>query len=277
MAVLDSLLDTLGRLIAHRIGTPSSASKKVAAPEATARLMRHLLPGDVLLVDSVPTKVSSAIKYLTQSSWSHAALFIGEALGQRNDEGEALNLIEADVEEGVAAVPLSKYAGLNVRICRPIRLSEDDRKRVIAEAISHIGDKYDLRNVIDLMRYLLPVPPLPHRFRRRTMLAFGSGDPSRAICSTLIAKAFETVGYPILPDIEKLGPERDKQEIWHIRHYSLYTPRDFDLSPYFAVIKPTIEEGFDYRCAPWVDREKPHDCDCDHSRDVPQPHFDEVT
>ena len=36
-------------------------------------------------------------------------------------------------------------------------------------------------------------------------------------------------------------------EILHIRHHSLFAPRDFDLSPYFKIVKPTIEFGFDYR------------------------------
>lgn len=27
--------------------------------------------------------------------------------------------------------------------------------------------------------------------------------------------------------------------------------RDFDVSPYFQVIKPTIDEGFDYRALVW--------------------------
>lgn len=276
MAVVNSLLDHIGRFIAHHIGTPS-ASAKPPPPEATARLLRHLRPCDVLLVESVPTKVSSAIKYLTQSSWSHAALYIGSALGETSPSGELLNLIEADVETGVAAIPLSKYAGLNVRICRPIRLREADAKQVIAEAMSHIGDKYDLRNIVDLVRYLLPMPPLPYRFQRRKMLAMGSGDPSRAICSTLIAKAFECVNYPILPEIERVQRDSEQQEIWRIRHHSLYTPRDFDLSPYFAVIKPTIEEGFDYYCAPWSHRDQPADCSCDHSLDISQPTLDEVT
>ena len=201
MAAIDSFLDHVGRFLAHHIGTPSA---KAAPPprEAVERLQRHLRPCDVLLIESTPTKVSSAIKYLTQSSWSHAALYLGSAHGLKNDAGEVLSLIEADVEVGVAAVPLSKYAGLNVRICRPIRLTEADGKKVMAEAMSHIGDKYDLRNIVDLMRFLLPIPPLPYRFSRRKMLALGSGDPSRAICSTLIAKAFETVNYPILPSIE---------------------------------------------------------------------------
>ena len=37
------------------------------------------------------------------------------------------------------------------------------------------------------------------------------------------------------------------REILEIRHSSLYAPRDFDISPYFAVVKPTIENGFHYK------------------------------
>lgn len=116
--------------------------------------------------------------------------------------------------------------------------------------------RYGLKNVIDLARYLIPTPPVPIRWRR-CMLALGSGDPTRAICSTRIAQAFQSIGYPILPYIEKL-PKRlyeesqyTLQEVMHIRHHSLYTPRDFDLSPYFKVIKPTIEQGFDYKQIEW--------------------------
>ena len=65
-------------------------------------------------------------------------------------------------------------------------------------AVSEIGERYDMKNVFDLARYLFPMPPVPARFRRR-MIALGSGDPTRAICSTLIAQAFGLVRYPILP------------------------------------------------------------------------------
>jgi hypothetical protein len=34
-------------------------------------------------------------------------------------------------------------------------------------------------------------------------------------------------------------------------------PRDFDISPYFAVVKPTIEEGFDYTALHWADKPRP--------------------
>ena len=43
-----------------------------------------------------------------------------------------------------------------------------------------------------------------------------------------------------------------RKQHWIIRHHSLFAPRDFDLSPYFAVVKPTIERGFDYKSIEWV-------------------------
>ena len=84
------------------------------------------------------------------------------------------------------------------------------------------------------------------------MIAFGSGDPTRAICSSLIAEAFQSIRYPILPDIEIQQTDgregrRQQREIMHIRHHSLFAPRDFDVSPYFEIIKPTLDKDFDFR------------------------------
>lgn len=216
-----------------------------------ARLRASLQPADVLLVEG-NQRISAAIKYLTQSTWSHAALYAGPALAE--GEGE---LIEADLSNGVIAVPLGKYAGLNTRICRPLGLTAADRERVIAFAVERLGMAYDLRNAVDLARYLFPTPPVPFRWRRR-LLAFGSGDPTRAICSTLIAQAFQSVRYPILPEIavqhvySPIDQAYSRREILHIRHHSLFVPRDFDLSPYFTVVKPTIEGGFDYKALTWA-------------------------
>ena len=58
--------------------------------------------------------------------------------------------------------------------------------------------------------------------------------------------------YPILPRIERAS-EFSRNEILHIRHHSLFAPRDFDLSPYFSIVKPTIERGFDYKAMVWSD------------------------
>lgn len=217
------------------------------------KLRRHLHPGDIVLVEG-NQRVSGVIKYLTQSTWSHAALFVGDALPDSND---GPMLVEADFRAGVIAVPLTKYATFNTRICRPVGLNDSDRGRVVQFMIDSLGKQYDMKNVIDLMRYLLPLPPLPVRWRRQ-LLALGSGDPTRAICSTLIAQAFETVRYPILPEVGLVtvcdDEDRDCsiREIMHIRHHSLYVPRDFDLSPYFDVVKPTLGEGFDHRGLVWA-------------------------
>ena len=169
----------------------------------------------------------------------------------------AVDDVSFEIREGVRAVSLSAFKGLHTRVCRPVGLSPDDLAKVIAYAVERIGHHYDLKNVFDLARYLFPTPPVPVRWRRR-MIAFGSGDPSRAICSTLIAQAFQSVRYPILPEVtlEKYGPPECldcSREILHIRHYSLYTPRDFDISPYFQVIKPTLVQGFDYQKLQWAE------------------------
>lgn len=37
----------------------------------------------------------------------------------------------------------------------------------------------------------------------------------------------------------------------HIRHHSLFTPRDFDVSPYFEIIKPELVNDFNYKNINW--------------------------
>jgi len=253
---MNALFAKLGQGIAAYLSKPVRQGTQVAT-HTYEFLAATLRPGDVLLIEG-NTRISVAIKYLTQSTWSHAALFVGEAALLQTPGSEPRVLVEADIREGVRAAPLSAYKGMHTRICRPVGLSPEDLKKVIAYAVAAIGHRYDMKNVFDLARYLFPTPPVPVRWRRR-MLAFGSGDPSRAICSTLIAQAFQSVRYPILPDVtlEKSDDPSCNDcyhEILHIRHYSLYTPRDFDISPYFEVVKPTVAHGFDYRRIEWADR-----------------------
>jgi hypothetical protein len=164
-------------------------------------------------------------------------------------------LIEANIGEGVSSSPLSRYLSNHTRLCRPVGLSHEDRHTVCRYAINRIGFGYDTKNIIDLMRYLVPMP-VPQRWRRR-MIAFGSGDPTKIICSALIAQAFDAVRYPILPKITTAGSRQARREILQIRHSSLYMPRDFDISPYFEIVKPTIVAGFDYTRLHWVDKQKP--------------------
>ncbi|MDP1691335.1 MAG: YiiX/YebB-like N1pC/P60 family cysteine hydrolase [Burkholderiaceae bacterium] len=226
----------------------------LAAPTDPAKLMACLRPGDVVLVEG-QSRISVAIKYLTQSTWSHAALYVGDASGLADEEGRPRCFLEADLRDGVRVVSVAEYAGLHCRVCRPVGLDAAEIDALVRYAMARLGHRYDLKNVIDLARYLLPTPPVPVRWRRR-MLALGSGDPTRAICSTLIAQAFQSVRYPILPIIENV-PSPDPMcpgcldEILHVRHHSLFAPRDFDVSPYFAVIKPTLATGFDPHALAW--------------------------
>ena len=77
--------------------------------------------------------------------------------------------------------------------------------------------------------------------------------------SSLIAQAFQPIRYPILPRIAGKGDHKPyvpspykRAEILHIRHHSLFAPCDFDLSPFFSIVKPTLESGFDYKDLTWT-------------------------
>lgn len=253
---MNKLRGAIGRRLADYLAAPKhqGALMAIVTPELLAATLR---PGDVLLIEG-HSRISVAIKYLTQSAWSHAALYVGDRLpASAGGTPAGGQLIEADLRSGVRVLDLAAYAGLHTRICRPVGLSPQELQLLIEHVAARIGQRYDLRHVFDLARYLIPHPPVPLHWRRR-LLALGSGDPSRAICSTLIAAAFQSLRYPILPTITRTDGDDPAclhchRELLHIRHHSLYTPRDFDVSPYFEVVKPTLRPDFDYHRLAWAD------------------------
>ena len=209
-------------------------------PNDPERLLAEVRPGDVLLVEG-RTRIGRVIQVLTQSSWSHAAMYLGDALlrwGGPHAEA-ALDrfgpeagrlLVESDMREGVRVVPLSAYLPYNLRVCRPQGLSRPELDRVLEEMLRHLGYRYDRQNIFDLGRYLTPFHLLPARIRRRP-LYLGSSSSREIICSALIAKAFYKVDYPVQPELR--GTARGLLA----RHPSYIMPRDFDLSPNFQVLK----------------------------------------
>ncbi len=199
MTMFDSMLDRIGHAMAGAL-TQQVSGYEPYTPSDYDTLWATLQPGDVLLVEGNQF-VSSTIKYLTNSTWSHAALYVGHVLPRPQSGEERPRLIESNLGQGCVATPLSRYATFNTRICRPVGLTQQDRDKVVGFMVGKLGTKYDLRNILDLLRYFFPIP-VPSRFRRR-MIALGSGDPTRAICSALIAQAFQSVGYPILPEITR--------------------------------------------------------------------------
>ena len=181
-------------------------------PNDIAALKRHIRKGDVILIEG-NERISECIKYLTQSSWSHSALYVGDEPIRRNPElkaalvaqyGEEANflVVEAIVEAGVVLSPLTKYRDFNLRVCRPFNLSAVDLADVMDEAIRSVGDTYDLRNVIDLARYFLPVSLVPGTFSPPGA-AIRQRRADASDCSSVIASSFHRVKFPIVPNYEQ--------------------------------------------------------------------------
>ncbi len=225
------------------------------------RLGEELRQADVVLVEGL-SRVSGVIKAVTLSPWTHSALYIGRideikdgALKNKIAEhytGDLRDqlLLEAMLGEGTIIVPLSKYKGQHLRICRPKGLSKDDRAHVMSYAVNQLGYSYDIRHLLDLYRFLIPYTLLPRRWRS-SLFKRGAGETTRNVCSYMIADAFSSVNFPILPVAQR---GEDGQLKLYKRNTRLFTPRDFDYSPYFDIIKyPYL--GFDdvaaYRALPW--------------------------
>ena len=228
-----------------------------------------LRPADVILVEG-NQRISRVISYLTTSPWSHSALYLGdlaprtavEEAAARGGAGPHHLILEALAEGGVVISPLAKYESQLVRVCRP-RLTPQDVRAVVAYAVGQAGKSYDVDNILDLMRYFLPAGVIPARFRRDALF-FGAGKPTETICSSLIAAAFTSVGYPILPlaqlrerrslqsrVMRRLFGNRFRRVRFRKTPVSLVVPRDFDLSPYFEVVKAEAAECADYSRLHW--------------------------
>jgi hypothetical protein len=275
-------VDWISAHLADFLNQPSGSYELLDSNDAE-RLRRHIRKGDVLLVEG-DQRVSAVIKLLTQSCWSHAALYVGDEIvargGPLRDEvvdrfGAASQhmLVEA-LYDGVVAAPIDKYIDFNLRICRPHRLRPDHLKRVLDEAIGAIGWRYDLRNLIQLALHLGMVSLRPGRYRREAA-RFGSEAGTEVICSSLLGRIFHGVGFPVLPTVtfpDDAPPptpgrlrrllQRDRSRyrgIFRQRHPTLLTPRDFDLSPYFEVVKfSAIADGsFDYQRIAWAPEATP--------------------
>jgi hypothetical protein len=117
-----------------------------AAPTRPASLLACLRPGDVVLVEG-RSRISVAIKYLTQSTWSHAALYVGRPVAPTDADGAMRCFVEADLREGVRAVRVAAFAGLHCRVCRPVGLAAQDVEAVIRFVTDRIGHAAETRRV----------------------------------------------------------------------------------------------------------------------------------
>lgn len=227
------------------------------------RLKYEIRPGDVLLVEG-RSRVSSVIRSVSQSPWTHAALYIGRLndiendelhtlLAEKSDAKPSTRLIIEDVlNTGTVLTPLTEYQHHHLRICRPIGIAPNDLQTVLEFAIRSVGQPYNVRQLFDLFRFFLPWSILPKRWGS-SLFRTPDGAPESGVCSTLIAKAFSSVQFPILPFM--LVTEENNVEMIQRNPY-LFAPKDFDYSPYFDIIKYPLfnpEEPLPYyRRMPWA-------------------------
>lgn len=232
-------------------------------PYDFSRLKYEIRPGDVLLIEG-RSRISSIIRTVTQSPWTHAALYIGRLIDFEDEEMQHIIREHIDVKDNVRLIvedmldkgtvisTLSSYRNHHIRICRPIGITPSDMHLVINHAIRSLGQAYNVRHLFDLARFLLPWSILPRRWGS-TLFRTSSGEPESGICSSLIAEAFTSVQFPILPFVKP--DEENGVEIFH-RNPHLFTPKDFDYSPYFEIIKYPLFNPDEplpyYRRLPWT-------------------------
>lgn len=248
------------------------------------RIRYEIRPGDVLLVEG-RTRVSDVIKNITQSSWTHSALYIGrindiddpqvrEKITKHFDgDPNSQLVIEALLGRGTIISALDKYQKEHLRICRPAGLSRGDAQTVIAYLSSHLGCDYDVRQLLDLARFLFPYSIVPRRWRS-SLFEHNAGLPTRTVCSSMLAAAFNNVHFPVLPVMRRM--ENGELRLYK-RNSRLYTPRDFDYSPYFEIIKYPylgIVDKSLYRNLPW-DTEGAI-CNAENDCFIPQPLPDDL-
>jgi len=233
------IIDFLIRWLTHE-SQPHSAF-----PLSNFEKIRYeLKPGDVLLVEG-RSRVSHIIKTMTQSRWSHAVLYLGRIHDIENPLSRQRTksffdgqpniqlIIESELGMGTMVRPLSSYDHDHIRICRPRNLSYQQSQQIINYSVSRLGTDYDIRQILDLARLLLPWAIMPRRWRS-TLFTATAGRATKTVCSTMIAEAFASIQYPILPLVKR--DDNDKVHVFR-RNPKLCTPSDFDYSPYFDIIK----------------------------------------
>lgn len=229
------------------------------------RLKHEIRPGDVLLIEG-RSRIGKIIQAITQSSWTHSALYIGRLIDFEEEDikdiirahiGPEIKdntrlLIEDMIDNGTIISPLTTYNNHHIRICRPIGITPTDLHLVVNYAIKALGQPYNVRHLLDLTRFMLPWTILPRRWGS-TLFRTSTGEAESGICSSLIAEAFTSVHFPILPYVKDLDAQG--MELYQRNPY-LFTPKDFDYSPYFEIIKYPLFNPDEplpyYRRLPWA-------------------------
>jgi hypothetical protein len=212
------------------------------------RLKFEVKPCDIILVEGL-SRIARTTQYITGSPWSHAAIYIGRIYDIENEtlrnilkqhstaDENTQFIIESYLGKGTVLVPLNSYENYHLRICRPDGLTHKDSETIIEYMIDNLGIEYNVRHFFDLMRFILPWRILPKRWGSSLFESGKRNSRNSEICSSLIAHAFTSVNFPILPKIELT---EENKLLFKSHNPNLYMPKDFDYSPYFKIIKYPI-------------------------------------
>ena len=225
------------------------------------RLRYELRPGDVLLVEG-RSRVADIIKSVSQSIWTHSFLYIGRLrdiddpllrdhiLKFRHCKPNEQLIIESMLGQGTVVNSIEIYDGEHTRICRPRGITRKDSQRVIGYAIDQLGLDDNVRQLMDLARFMFPYWFIPKNWRS-SLFEHNAGRPTQTVCATMLAEAFARVHFPIIPVLHQ---DKTGQVKMLDSDSKLITPRNFDHSPYFDVIRYPVLD-FDelgiYRSLPW--------------------------
>lgn len=208
-------------------------------------LKEAIKPGDVLLVSGI-SRLSNIIKIVTKSHWSHSTLYIGEGKILEADNiiytKNGLEKIERSV---VIENPIEKYQKYNIRVKRPHQLTEEDLSIILNEAKKYLGKDYDRKNLYNFLLGFLGFKKFDYR---KSM-----GSEGSYTCSALIANLFQSVKYPILPEVVIF---EDGKRLVVNKNYTHISPGDFDLasSQFWQTISfQGIGKSSHYKDIPWYE------------------------
>ena len=206
-------------------------------------ILKIVQPADVLLIQW-HSRMSSIIAHLSQSPWTHAVLYIGKITDMKDPllKQSILNHYHGDLNEplilgGVVAKvarisPLKHYQKQHIRICRAIEITEQQKQQVLHRALSAIGYEPTNRQIWNLVKLMLCRTLLPQGLFDRLFKSHGYLKPQ--IYASIIAEAFDSARFPIMPLITRQGSGQYQISPKDVR---TITPKDFDESPYFETIK----------------------------------------
>lgn len=220
-----------------------------------------LSPADIVLIDGT-APADNRIKAITGSNWSQVLLYLGRLHDIKDPtlratasdftpcQSNTQLLLKVDLVHGVHLITLSQLQESQLRICRPRGLNDDEKQTIIRYALSRLEShkKHAWWPAIRLL--LVPWALLPRGWRKPVFKLLSGRRLRRSVGGT-IGDAFSFIQFPILPLVKQ---DSDGKTKLYRPYPMVFYPSDFDLSPYFDVIKYSFADQIDgkgLRLLPW--------------------------